>query len=479
MNYARLLIAMLLLFSCNETQEDIIIDAQLGDVFYDEFKNEVLIEGDISAATLYSVEGSKVKVQDIDILKFGHAIFDASTAEELPVSLDNTSATTEFTSTDDKTFISTFDNLSSNATYYVRTYIETADGGFNFSNEASFTPSNETKVNYWDRQSISFEGQARVNVVGFGVGDLAFVGTGYTASFFSSTNYKDLWQYDTGAGSWSVVNSVPENFSGRHQATAFSIENDAFIGLGINSSGYTTNLSSVSSLNDLWKFTPSSDSWSELTPYPGESTASLAIAVTNGKAYLGLGKKYGTDGNSELINEFYEFDPSSNSWNQKADFPYDLREGGVTFAIGNKVYYGFGRSETDGPFIGEGYTYYSDFYEYDTESNSWTQLTDVSNELRRADAGGFSVAGNGYIIGGYNTVSSTINEFNDLLKYNPVEDSWEEIAQYPGDARHSPAIAVLDDRVLVGTGSYRTSVYSSSSTPISSIYFYYPFLADN
>ena len=307
MNYARLLIAMLLLFSCNETQEDIIIDAQLGDVFYDEFKNEVLIEGDISAATLYSVEGSKVKVQDIDILKFGHAIFDASTAEELPVSLDNTSATTEFTSTDDKTFISTFDNLSSNATYYVRTYIETADGGFNFSNEASFTPSNETKVNYWDRQSISFEGQARVNVVGFGVGDLAFVGTGYTASFFSSTNYKDLWQYDTGAGSWSVVNSVPENFSGRHQATAFSIENDAFIGLGINSSGYTTNLSSVSSLNDLWKFTPSSDSWSELTPYPGESTASLAIAVTNGKAYLGLGKKYGTDGNSELINEFYEW----------------------------------------------------------------------------------------------------------------------------------------------------------------------------
>ena len=180
-----------------------------------------------------------------------------------------------------------------------------------------------------------------------------------------------------------------------------------------------------------------------------------------------------------MINEFYEFDPSSNSWNQKADFPYDLREGGVTFAIGNKVYYGFGRSETDGPFIGEGYTYYSDFYEYDTESNSWTQLTDVSNELRRADAGGFSVAGNGYIIGGYNTVSSTINEFNDLLKYNPVEDSWEEIAQYPGDARHSPAIAVLDDRVLVGTGSYRTSVYSSSSTPISSIYFYYPFLADN
>ena len=56
-------------------------------------------------------------------------------------------------------------------------------------------------------------------------------------------------------------------------------------------------------------------------------------------------------------------------WTQKADFGGAARSGAVGFSIGNKGYMGTGVS---------GNTKFNDFWEYDPETNVWTQKANVT-----------------------------------------------------------------------------------------------------
>ena len=53
--------------------------------------------------------------------------------------------------------------------------------------------------------------------------------------------------------------------------------------------------------------------------------------------------------------DFWEYDPSTNTWTQKLDFGGTARHGAVGFAIGNKGYIGTGYNGTSGT---------KDFWEY-------------------------------------------------------------------------------------------------------------------
>src|ERR1035438_7075111 len=62
----------------------------------------------------------------------------------------------------------------------------------------------------------------------------------------------------------------------------------------------------------------------------------------NGKGYVGMGQI--ADGT--YLNDFWEYDPSSNQWTGKTDFPGGGRYGASAFSINGKVYVCFGyRSE--------------------------------------------------------------------------------------------------------------------------------------
>ena len=55
---------------------------------------------------------------------------------------------------------------------------------------------------------------------------------------------------------------------------------------------------------------------------------------------------------------------AQNVWTQKTNFSGAPRYHSVAFAIGNKIYVGTGWNNT---------SYYNDFYEYDPASDTWTQ----------------------------------------------------------------------------------------------------------
>ena len=59
--------------------------------------------------------------------------------------------------------------------------------------------------------------------------------------------------------------------------------------------------------------------------------------TVDGKGYFGTGY----DGSNKL-SDFWEYDPTANSWTQKADFPGGARYDAVAFGVSGKGYIGCG-----------------------------------------------------------------------------------------------------------------------------------------
>lgn len=91
----------------------------------------------------------------------------------------------------------------------------------------------------------------------------------------------------------------------------------------------------------------------------------------------------------------------------------------ISLSINGKIYVGLGIIP---------YSKYSNtFYEYDPLIDSWKTLK-VLPSSGRGKAASFSINGIGYIIGGVKS-----NKSNDCWSYNPSNDSWNQIADFPYD----------------------------------------------
>src|SRR5437868_3254404 len=107
------------------------------------------------------------------------------------------------------------------------------------------------------------------------------------------------------------------------------------------------------------------NTWSE-QPQVGLEVAprSDAVAFSIGnKGYIGTG-----DDVSGVKKDFWEYDPSSNTWIQKADCEGNGRWLAVGFSIENKGYIGTGADSIFG--------YKRDFWEYDPLTNTWKRKAD-------------------------------------------------------------------------------------------------------
>jgi len=104
--------------------------------------------------------------------------------------------------------------------------------------------------------------------------------------------------------------------TGRSSAVSFVIADKAYVALG--RSGTRS-----AALNDCWEYNPVTDSWREMEPFPGKKRVNAIAEVVAGKAYVGLGfdLDYGFYRDEAFLKDFWSFDPASNSWTQKADFP--------------------------------------------------------------------------------------------------------------------------------------------------------------
>lgn len=144
--------------------------------------------------------------------------------------------------------------------------------------------------------------------------------------------------------------------------------------------------------------------WTKKTNFGGTGRHRAVGGSVLGRGYLGMGHVNGA-GADISYRDWWEFDPATNSWTQKADFPVAVH-GAVSFSLTDKIYVGGGSSLTN------------QFYAFDPELNSWNSIAPCP--LAPGDIQGFSAEGKGYVI------------FTNLLaEYNPQSGTWATRANVP------------------------------------------------
>jgi len=259
--------------------------------------------------------------------------------------------------------------------------------------------------NTWNRKA-DLPGIGRFYAVSFVIGNNIYVGTGTGAGTFIYN--KDFYEYNTTTDTWTRKSDLPG--AARFGSTSFASGGKGYVLTGANTTG------------DMWEYDPVSDAWSQKASFPGGRRFHSSSFVIGDKAYVG----FGWDASNQY-NDLWEYTPITNTWTQKASLPGPTRDGAVSFVIGNKGYVGTGYYYS----IGSLGVYLNDFWEYDPVSDAWTQKADLPGSTRRW-ASGFSINNKGYIGTGSNGNSS----LSDFWEYNPASNTWTQKADFPSTIRY-------------------------------------------
>jgi N-acetylneuraminic acid mutarotase len=190
--------------------------------------------------------------------------------------------------------------------------------------------------------------------------------------------------------------------------------------------------------SDNYEFLPI-QSWTQLNNFPGVARASATSFVYEDKAFVCLGR---SGSKYDFLKDVWEYDSKDDSWTRKTDFPGSARVKAIGAVIGDKAYVGLGAIA---PFDGN---QFSDFWEYDIKNDSWKQVASfpgtAKNDL-------FCAVIDSCI---YTTEGFTATSFNaDTYKYNPKINSWTRLKDCPV-SRSSSAGFNIGTNFYVGTGYY-------------------------
>ena len=176
---------------------------------------------------------------------------------------------------------------------------------------------------------------------------------------------------------------------GRHRGLGISIGNKGYIGTG-HYNGTGVNIS----FNDWWEYDPSSNSWTQKANVPTPTYGSVAWGSST-KGYVGGGSIPG--------GIYYIYNPSTNSWTNSAPCPINASNfdcfvvGGIGYVLSS-----------------------SEMYAYKPITDSWTQKTPCPINLLTWSCA-FEIETSGFVKSGPN-----------FYEYKPSIDIWIQRANFPG-----------------------------------------------
>ncbi|MDG1147328.1 MAG: T9SS type A sorting domain-containing protein [Crocinitomicaceae bacterium] len=199
---------------------------------------------------------------------------------------------------------------------------------------------------------------------------------------------------DTASASASWIQRADFGSIGRHRGMGISIGNKGYIGLGhYNGTGVNYVLA------DWWQYDPSTNSWTQKADYIGNNGNGNYGVLSFGM------EQYGFVGGGQLASNrnFYRYDPITNTWTQVENTPTFV-DNTAGFSIGTKGYY------IDG----------NDVYEYDSQTDSWLEKNSAPFYISIWPST-FTIDGKGYV-----------KTNSGFWEYKPTLDLWTSRASFPG-----------------------------------------------
>lgn len=214
----------------------------------------------------------------------------------------------------------------------------------------------------------------------------------------------------------------------RTNGSGFSIGNKGYIGCGSTTSNTYR--------NDFWEYDPATDAWTQKANFGGVGRYNASGFSVGAKGFIGMGVAA-----TGVQKDLWQYDPTTNTWLQRQNYPGQAREQAFAFTIGTKGYLGGGYATAVGDF--------KDFYEFDPGLNTWTARADFGGGKRMGSAS-FSIDAKGFVAGGYSSTTSTY--YNDLWDYDQANNYWTQRASMPGNPRTRATGFALAGNGYVGLG---------------------------
>lgn len=229
------------------------------------------------------------------------------------------------------------------------------------------------------------------------------------------------------AQDWTQLADIPG--AGRFWSAAFTIDNKIYTGTG--RTGFSGNAT-----QDMWEYDPTSDTWAQIADYPAGVREGADGFGDGNRGFLAFGSAF-----IQFTSTVYEYLPTTNTWEAKTPCPASFAYS-HGFTINDKYYIG--------PENGT-----NKVYSYDFEGDSWSEVASYPGQDCRAQVT-FSANGKGYIGLGTYVFGGVLGEF---YAYDPTTDSWSQKASLSPVSDQSCATSINNEGYVFNVGQNGQSVY--------------------
>jgi len=263
--------------------------------------------------------------------------------------------------------------------------------------------------------------------LGFAINGKGYVcGSILYDSHGSPQTIHNMWEYDLGTGTWTEKAPIPGYPP--VEGACFVIGDNAYVICPTSQATY--------------RYNQPTNTWSIAATLPAnpERFSSTAFAV-NGKGYAGLGDGETVNGNFVRFNDWWEYDPVTNTWTKKHNFPGGQRIYAAGFAVDGKGYICSGEKLS-----GSVNSWPNDLWQFDPATDTWVQKANMPGP-------GLSAVGlNGIVNSGGHYGFVVTGGPGGCLEYNPATDKWGKLPDMPGGSRQQFAAFMINRSLFIGGG---------------------------
>jgi N-acetylneuraminic acid mutarotase/PKD repeat protein len=293
----------------------------------------------------------------------------------------------------------------------------------------------------WSRKASSPQGL--YTPASFTLGDSIYVVSGVSdrEAYNPKTLTHDVWMYNSNTNTWTPKASLPG--VAIYAAVGFTIGNKGYVTTGFDSSGSGTGPRTT------YMYDPSANTWTQKASFPGNARYTSAVFVLNGKAYVSCGF-------SPALRDMYCYDPIADTWTQKTSLPGIARQGPASFVLNGEGYVGLGST---GDNMG-GFFVNNDVYKYNDATDTWTQVASFPGNAV-AVSYNFTLNNEAYLVNGLyqSNISYTNVATKQVWKYSPVANSWTLWGLFPDTATFGGIAGTTASGAYMGYGAKNYTTY--------------------
>lgn len=258
---------------------------------------------------------------------------------------------------------------------------------------------------------------------------------GYVLAGFSVSDQEEVQRYAPNSDTWTNVTSTPV-IHGRG-AHPFTIKNVGYIAGGRDGGTIKGDTSEYDFGTDLWVGRADLPSPERVNGASSSSTAGGTTILIDTITALAPVRAFilGGDDSASKLQDNDQYLPDT--WTAKADLPSPARRHLASFSVNNQIYAcgGFGKA------------FLRDNDKYNPGDNTWISETDMPEPFKYF-FDGTAILGKGYVFGGFGTTDT-----RDTIEYDPSAKTWIFKQDFPSPDKFGLGATTIENFGYIAGGS--------------------------